>query len=113
MKSNAFGLISEYAVMFCYIMKLYSILRHRFRSCAGEIDIIASRYNYIVFIEVKGRKHGIHDYIISYQQQRRISKSALLFINSNKKYYNYSLRFDLAIVRPYKLPLIIENAWPK
>ena len=65
----------------------------------------------IVFIEVKARKHGIDEAIISGNQQQRISKTAELFITKNQRYTEYNIRFDLVIVKPYRLPQIIKNAW--
>ncbi len=34
-----------------------------------------------------------------------------MFLSSNSKYNNYNVRFDLVIVSPYKLPIIIKNVW--
>lgn len=106
-----FGLIAEYIVLLLYKIKFYKILHHRHKTYVGEIDLIASRNKTLVFIEVKARRCQIDEHIISSNQQRRIHRAAELFISKKPQYANYDLRFDLVIVRPYKLPQIIKNAW--
>lgn len=111
MKKDHFGLIAEYIAIFIYKLKFYQILYHRKRNFAGEIDLIALRGKQLVFIEVKARSSDIDEIILSFKQQSRIKKAAELFLCQNLKYQNYDVRFDLVIIRPYKLPVIIKNAW--
>ena len=112
MKHYYFGLAAEYFIILLYKLKFYQILQHRMRNCAGEIDLIALRGKNIVFIEVKARSAD-SDYgeILRHQQQKRIIRAAEAFLAGYPKYQYYQIRFDLAIVRPYKLPIIIKNAW--
>jgi putative endonuclease len=81
------------------------------KTYVGEVDIIAARRNTLVFIEVKARKNGISELNLSLNQQRRVTKAAEFFISKNPKYSNYDIRFDLVIITPYRLPIIIKNAW--
>lgn len=115
MRSATFGLISEYIVILIYRLKFYSILAHRKRNFLGEIDIIALRAKRLVFIEVKARSLKsstyIEDRFVSKNQISRIKKSAELFLVSNKSYQNYDIRFDFVLIRPFRLPLIIKNAF--
>jgi putative endonuclease len=106
-----FGLIAEYFTIFIYKIKFYQILHHRMRNYFGEVDLIALRGRQLVFIEVKARSSYLDDRILSVKQQQRIKRSSELFLSRNLKYQNYQVRFDLVIIRPYKLPVIIENAW--
>ena len=78
-----------------YKLKFYQILHHRKRYYVGEIDIIALRNKEIVFIEVKARSSKIDDRFVSFNQQRRITRAAEMFLRSNSKYRNYNIRFDL------------------
>ena len=105
------GIVAEYFVLIYYLIRFYQPLHHRYKSYVGEIDIIMKRGKCLVFIEVKARKHGIDEAIVSGNQQRRISKTAELFITKNQRYTGYNIRFDLVIVKPYRLPQIIKNAW--
>lgn len=108
-----FGLVAEYFIIALYRIKFYQILQHRMRNYAGEIDLIALRGKNIVFIEVKARStyDNYCDHILQHRQQQRITRAAQLFLAYNPKYQHYQSRFDLAIVMPYKLPIIIKNAW--
>ncbi len=106
-----FGLIAEYLVIFIYKIKFYQILHHRMRNFCGEIDLVALRGRQLVFIEVKARSSYLDDRILSTKQQNRIRKSSELFLSHNQKYKTYEVRFDLVVIRPYRLPTIIENAW--
>ena len=106
-----FGLLAEYIVIILYSLRLYTILHHRKKTYVGEVDIIALKKDCLIFIEVKARKDGLFEGIISEKQQIRLRNAALLFIGKNPKYTGYNIRFDLAVISPYKLPLIIKNAW--
>ncbi|WP_218460928.1 YraN family protein [Rickettsia sp. TH2014] len=111
MKKGYFGIIAEYICIIIYKLKFYQILHHIKRYYAGEIDIIALRNKEIVFIEVKARNSKIDDRFVSFNQQRRITRAAEMFLSSNSKYRNYNIWFDLVIIRSYKLPIIIKNVW--
>lgn len=111
MNSFYLGIWAEYLVLLCYKIRFYSILHHRMKTCVGEIDLVALRGDQLVFIEVKARKNGICEDIISYNQQERITRAAELFLSKNPRYINHNIRFDLVVITPYKWPLIIKNAW--
>jgi putative endonuclease len=49
--------------------------------------------------------------IVPKNQQNRIRRSAELFLSHNDKYNGCEVRFDLVFIQPYKLPVIIKNAW--
>ena len=111
MKPYLFGLFAEYLTLLIYKIKFYQIIHHRKKNFVGEIDIIARKKSRLVFIEVKARKNSITENIVSQSQQNRIRRSAELFLSNNNKYAGYDIRFDLVFVQPFKLPVIIKNAW--
>ena len=100
-KTYQFGYFAEKYVMIFLWLKGYKILVHRYKSNFGEIDIIAKKNNFIIFIEVKARykKINIENVLTPYQIQR-IKKSAEDFIAKNRKLQNCSRRFDFIEVRP-------------
>lgn len=62
--------------------KGYRILERNFRSYFGEIDIIARRGSYLVFVEVKYRRQGssVHPLeSVDKGKQRRICKTAAYY----------------------------------
>ena len=100
-KTYQFGYFAEkYAMIFLWI-KGYKILKHRYKSGFGEIDIIAKKKNFLVFIEVKARYKKINiENVLAPRQIQRIKKSAEDFIAKNKKLQNCSRRFDFIEVKP-------------
>lgn len=111
MKSFKPGIVAEYLVLLLYKIRLYSILHHRMKTYVGEIDLVVSRGKQLVFIEVKARKNGIYEGIVSQAQQDRIKRAAELFLSKNSEYKDYNIRFDLVVIRAYCWPIIIENVW--
>lgn len=56
------------------------ILVKQYRIPAGEIDIIATDRNVIVFVEVKTRKQGNPYEAVGYKKQQRITRAAMHFL---------------------------------
>ena len=78
-----------------------NLLVKNFHCCYGEIDLIAMDKEEIVFVEVKTRHKTIKkaENSVSVVKQKRIIKSALMFIDQNPEYELYSLRFDVILIR--------------
>lgn len=111
MNSFKLGIFAEYIVLFLYKICFYRILHRRYKTYVGEVDLIVARGKNLVFIEVKARKNGLYDGIVSSDQIDRIRNAAELFLSKNSEYSKYNIRFDFALVRPYRFPIIIKNAW--
>jgi putative endonuclease len=87
-----------------YYEKLgYSILTsnffNRFGKQTGEIDLIAVKGKDLVFIEVKARTSSTFGNpfdAVNSSKQRKIVKTAKLFIKTNPQYENYNIRIDVA-----------------
>ena len=100
-KTYQFGYFAEKYAMILLWIKGYKILKHRYKSSFGEIDIIAKKKNFIIFIEVKARYKKINiENVLNPHQIQRIKKSAEDFIAKNRKLQNCSRRFDFIEVRP-------------
>jgi len=68
------------------IKKGYKILTINFRSRFGEIDIIASKNNTLVFVEVKlkiGEESGQPEEMINLKKINQIKKIAEIFLQNN------------------------------
>lgn len=111
MNSFKLGIVAEYIILLLYKICFYRILHRRYKSYIGEVDLIAVRGKNLVFIEVKARKSGLYDGIVSNNQIDRIRNTAELFLSRNPEFSKYNVRFDFALVKPYKFPIIIKNAW--
>jgi putative endonuclease len=106
-----FGVLAETISVLYLRLKLYNIIERRYKTYAGEVDIIANRGKNLVFIEVKARKsrNDIYD-VLSCRQQMRIARAANVFLAKHKKFATNNIRFDLILIAP-KFFKHIENAW--
>ncbi len=76
----------------------YKVLERNFRNRTGEIDIIASKDNYIVFIEVKYRssnRYGSAIEAVNYKKQQTIRKVAGYYLTTRYKSCDIPCRFDV------------------
>lgn len=98
-------------------MKGYRIDADRYKTNAGEIDIVAIKPGVVVFVEVKARKTiaGGLESISKHQQQRIIAAADIwLASNSSEKFkpsQDFAVRFDVIIVAPGHLPHHIMDAF--
>jgi putative endonuclease len=93
-------------------LKGYRILKRRFRSGQGEIDLIAKRGHVVAFVEVKYRANidaAIES--VSERQRRRVTGAASAFIAQHPKYAKLTSRFDIIVVTNALLPRHLLNAW--
>lgn len=77
--------------------KGYIIITSNFFTKLGEIDIIASDNDYLVFVEVKYRKslkNGLPREAVNYKKQLHIIKTAQYYLMKNN-IYNTNCRFDV------------------
>lgn len=94
----------------------YKILDTNFRTSYGEIDIVATINNIIVFLEIKSRytdSFGKAIESITYYKQKQIIKLSKYYIH-RYNLYNYNVRYDIIEVyfnnrnNLYKLNHIID-----
>lgn len=106
------GYFSELNVINFLISCGYKILKHRYKTPLGEIDIIVQKDNIIVFIEVKFRQKMKYAYeAISDRQKARTFAAAEIFIQKNEKTCEgKEFRFDAILLDASKMKHI-ENAW--
>ena len=91
--------------------KGFSLLATRYKTKAGEIDIIAAENNLLLFIEVKRRKSDIIDDPVSRAQKKRIINAALQYIAENPKIAGLDMRFDCILVDNDMGINHIEDSW--
>ncbi|ADL13162.1 YraN family protein [Acetohalobium arabaticum] len=81
-----------------YLKELgYSIINRNYSCRIGELDIIAAKDNYLVFVEVKTKqnfKFGTPREEVNYHKQQKLQQVAQYYISQHpKKEANY--RFDV------------------
>ena len=105
------GLAAEQAVARLYQAQGHVIAAQRWRSSAGEIDLIARKNGQVVFIEVKkSRSRDRAALALSARQIARIYASAAIFLDGEPDGQDSNARFDVALVDGTGGISIVENA---
>ncbi|MDF3047319.1 MAG: hypothetical protein K0R73_437 [Candidatus Midichloriaceae bacterium] len=110
--SYNYGIHAENEVITHYKNRGYELVKHRYKTPHGEIDIIMKNAEVVVFIEVKARTNPKHHEFLTERQIKRCCNAALHFIgDSAEEYGEVNFRFDLAIVIGKTVAETIESAW--
>ena len=105
------GQAAELQVARHYERDGWRVLEHRFKSAAGEIDLVLRRNGTLLFVEVKrARTHDIATSRISLQQIARINQPAEIFVSEHLSGQNFEMRLDAALVDQKGEIQIITNA---
>ncbi|CTQ56898.1 hypothetical protein LP7551_05462 [Roseibium album] len=111
-KAHALGLSAETWAAWYLRLTGWRILKHRYKTKSGEIDLIAKKRKTVVFVEVKARKNRRSALeAVTPASQKRISRAARIFVTEHPKAGFFTLRFDVIIIRPWAIPERIENAF--
>lgn len=106
------GIWAEYCALWFLRIKLYCLCAIRYKTKFGEIDLVMQRGKTLVFIEVKRRDaldSGL--YAVTLNGQKRITQAAHIFIQRHPQFSHYDMRFDVVVVRPWRLPYHLYDAW--
>lgn len=111
-RAHARGLSAEYRAAWALRLTGWRILKNRYKTKLGEIDLIAKKGKTVAFIEVKARKTREEALAaVTPASQRRIVNAARQFIAEHPKAVFFTLRFDVMIVRPWRWPERVTNAF--
>lgn len=97
MNTRRFGIIGEKIAKGFLCKNGYEIIQNNFYTKRGEIDIIAKKDNYIVFVEVKSRsnlKYGTPAMAVNFTKMKHIKYAAKVFLTLNR-FKEYMVRFDV------------------
>ncbi|MYZ47417.1 YraN family protein [Propylenella binzhouense] len=106
------GHAAEFAALLLLAAKGYRALARRYRTPLGEIDLVLKRGDTIVFAEVKARptlRDGMDS--VTPAAERRIAGAAGIWLARHPRAAALTLRFDLVIVRPWRLPHHVPDAF--
>ncbi len=87
----------------------YTIIQMNFRCKQGEIDIIATDENYLVFVEVKYRADshcGNPGEAIDFRKQKKIYRVAEYYLYNSRLSQDTPCRFDAVIIEGEDVTLI-------
>lgn len=111
-QAERWGRLAETIAAWFLRVKGYRILGRRLRTPFGELDMIAWRRGMFVFVEVKARQtmnEGVD--ALTSRQQGRIRRAADYYLGHRSLPSDYSVRFDLIVILPKKIPIHLVNAW--
>jgi putative endonuclease len=110
--SHSVGVAAECRAKKLLEGKSYRILAQRYKTKAGEIDLVAKRGDHLAFVEVKGRKTlDEAAYSILPRQQARIALAAEVFLGEHLELSQCSASFDVILVSPSQGCSHIEQAF--
>ncbi|WP_339746455.1 YraN family protein [uncultured Maricaulis sp.] len=110
--AEARGRWAERLAMLWLSCKGYRLLDHRARTAAGEIDLVAMRGEYLVFVEVKARRTLVAALESFGDRQRgRIIRAASLWRARHPGFERLHMRYDLFLVAAGRLPQHRRAAW--
>lgn len=111
-KNYRIGHYAEIIAAFYLRLKGYKILKRRYKTHNGEIDLISQKGKMLVFIEVKFRRDAkLAPYSITKTSKNRIKKAASTYLANNLNTENMPCRFDAIFITPWKFPKHIKDAW--
>lgn len=106
------GHLAEYIAALFLLAKGYRILAVRFRTKAGEIDLIARKGELAVFVEVKARAdERMAIDAVSITAQRRIRAASDVWLSKRPDAARLSQRYDVIAVLPGRLPRHFRDAF--
>ncbi len=106
------GLRAEWIAAWYLRLRGYRILKSRYKTPAGEIDLIARKGACLVFVEVKfrpGQDQALE--AVSQHSRRRIERAALLFLAEQNMPMAAEMRFDVIAVTSLFSIRHLDNAW--
>jgi len=93
------------------LLKGYRIVTRRFRCRAGEIDLVAKKRNWLIFVEVKSRVSGTDiETALAGVNRARIASAAQIFL-TRAEHSGRDVRIDVIFLAPGKWPHHIKNAF--
>jgi putative endonuclease len=111
-KAERRGRWAESLCLWSLRLRGYRILARDYRVAVGEIDILARRGATLAAIEVKARdEHASAVEAVTPRQRRRITRAAAHFISVRPSLARLTIRFDVMLVMPGRLPLHLRDAW--
>lgn len=89
----------------------YRVLARRYRTGAGEIDLIVVKGKRVAFVEVKKRATRAEaEAAITAKLRERVHRAADVWLAKNEKYQAHTLGFDVMFVLPWALPVYVRDA---
>ncbi len=90
----------------------FEVLNRRYRTRAGEVDLVVAKEGALAFVEVKRRASAIQAMeAITPHQQTRIAGAAEIWLQAHPEYADRDITFDALLVCPSSTPCHIRDAF--
>lgn len=113
--SRIIGTIKELQALHFLKKQGLKLLQRNYSTRFGEVDLIMSEQNTLVFIEVRYRsstEYGNALESVDFFKQQKLSLTAQYFLQAHPHYQNIDCRFDvIAFSKDNKKPEWIRNAF--
>lgn len=111
-KAEQRGRQSEWIAALWLILKGYRILALRYRTPAGEIDLVARKGALLVFVEVKARRSPSAAVdAVTGTAHRRIRAASDLWLSRMPNAERFSRRYDIIAISPGRWPRHFPDAF--
>lgn len=110
--SHRRGLRAETLAAWWLRLKGYRVLARRYRSPAGEIDLIVTRAGVVAAVEVKlraGQDSAVE--ALTERQWQRIARAMEFWRRDNPRFLEHDFRFDALLLVPGRLPRHMPHIW--
>ncbi|MXQ11521.1 YraN family protein [Microvirga makkahensis] len=106
------GHYAEWIALLLLLSKGYRPLARRYAAAGGEIDLIVTRGDTIVFVEVKARG-SMEDALsaITATKRRRFSRAARAWLSRHPRAQGRTWRADAVFIAPRRLPRHVMSAF--
>lgn len=110
--AEGFGRHGETLALWYLRLKGYFLLARRYKTPAGEIDLVMRRGRTLIFVEVKSRQRG-SDYGLALEQvnSARIGRAAQHYVSRHRRAEGLDQRFDVIFLAPWAWPRHVKNAF--
>lgn len=106
------GRRAETAAALWLQLKGYRIVDRRARMPACEIDLVARKGKFVVFIEVKSRRtRALALEAVTPQLRTRLEEAANQWVSRRRGMQELLWRFDAVLLAPGRLPRHMRDAW--
>jgi len=92
------GQVNESLAQHYLEAKGFTLIEKNFSCRYGEIDLVMTHHDYLVFVEVRYRKSlqfGSGAETVNRTKQARLISSAMYYLQRHKKYAQWNCRFDV------------------
>jgi len=106
------GLCAENVAAKTLEKKGFRVLDRRYRTPAGELDLVITGQEGLAFVEVKRRSSSARaGEAITLRQQARIADAAEIWLQAHPEYSDQDITFDAVLISPRQPPRHIRDAF--